>query len=239
MQIWFVFTLCVVFRFIQLHMESTFVLSPTNNVLFCKSSLPVPFVLWLCLYLAWNAESSLYCFHPFPRPFKANLRDSTLKCATMLTSPNPVIICFSTLYNLYQLGGAKNGWSCREGMGGCGLDSSGLGYDPRAGCYEHDNEPVNFIKGSLAQGATPGSNLGRYTGYLDWNLSLFFLVPPVKWEDDLKLGQDRILPQPFQLFIVRVFFLFWLWDYRHCGHSWPIVPASGDNEDDCGEHDGM
>jgi hypothetical protein len=35
------------------------------------------------------------------------------------------------------------------------------------------------------------------------------------------------------------FFLFGLWDYRHCGHSWPIVPASGDNEDDCGEHDGM
>jgi hypothetical protein len=33
------------------------------------------------------------------------------------------------------------------------------------------------------------------------------------------------------------FFLFGLWDYRHCGHSWPIVPASGDNEDDCGEHD--
>jgi hypothetical protein len=36
-----------------------------------------------------------------------------------------------------------------------------------------------------------------------------------------------------------VFFLFGLRDYRHCGHSWPIVPASGDNEDDCGEHDGM
>jgi hypothetical protein len=26
------------------------------------------------------------------------------------------------------------------------------------------------------------------------------------------------------------FFLVW-----HCGHSWPIVPASGDSEDDCGE----
>jgi hypothetical protein len=35
------------------------------------------------------------------------------------------------------------------------------------------------------------------------------------------------------------FFIFGLWDYRHCGHSWPIVPTSGDNEDDCGEHDGM
>jgi hypothetical protein len=27
--------------------------------------------------------------------------------------------------------------------------------------------------------------------------------------------------------------------YWHCGHSWPIVPASGDSEDDCGETDGM
>jgi hypothetical protein len=25
----------------------------------------------------------------------------------------------------------------------------------------------------------------------------------------------------------------------YCGHSWPIVPASGDSEDDCGEADGM
>jgi hypothetical protein len=29
------------------------------------------------------------------------------------------------------------------------------------------------------------------------------------------------------------------WDFWYCGHSWPIVPASGDNEDDCGEADGM
>jgi hypothetical protein len=27
--------------------------------------------------------------------------------------------------------------------------------------------------------------------------------------------------------------------YWHCGHSWPIVQASGDSEDDCGEADGM
>jgi hypothetical protein len=40
-------------------------------------------------------------------------------------------------------------------------------------------------------------------------------------------------------FMAHPFFLFGLRDYRHCGHSWPIVPASGDNEDDCGEHDGM
>jgi hypothetical protein len=31
------------------------------------------------------------------------------------------------------------------------------------------------------------------------------------------------------------FFLFGLWDYWHCGHAWPIVPASGDSEDNCGE----
>jgi hypothetical protein len=43
----------------------------------------------------------------------------------------------------------------------------------------------------------------------------------------------------FLFFFFYFFFLFGLWDYRHCGHSWPIVPASGDNEDDCGEHDGM
>jgi hypothetical protein len=35
------------------------------------------------------------------------------------------------------------------------------------------------------------------------------------------------------------FLLFGLWGHWHCGHSWPIVPASGDSEDDCGEADGM
>jgi hypothetical protein len=39
--------------------------------------------------------------------------------------------------------------------------------------------------------------------------------------------------------IVPFFFNSVLWGYWHCGHSWPIVPASGDNEDDCGEVDGM
>jgi hypothetical protein len=39
--------------------------------------------------------------------------------------------------------------------------------------------------------------------------------------------------------LLTLFFFFGLWDYRHCGHSWPIVPASGDNEDDCGEQDWM
>jgi hypothetical protein len=35
------------------------------------------------------------------------------------------------------------------------------------------------------------------------------------------------------------FFFFVLWGYWHCGHSWAIVLASGDSEDDCGEADGM
>jgi hypothetical protein len=35
------------------------------------------------------------------------------------------------------------------------------------------------------------------------------------------------------------FFIPGLWGYWHCGHSWPIVAASGDSEDDCGEADGM
>jgi hypothetical protein len=30
-----------------------------------------------------------------------------------------------------------------------------------------------------------------------------------------------------------------LWGYWQCGHSWPVVPASGDSEDDYGEADGM
>jgi hypothetical protein len=38
---------------------------------------------------------------------------------------------------------------------------------------------------------------------------------------------------------VFIYLFFGLWGYWHCGHSWPIVPASGDNDDDCGEADGM
>jgi hypothetical protein len=39
--------------------------------------------------------------------------------------------------------------------------------------------------------------------------------------------------------LLLLLLLFGLWGYWHCGHSWPIVPASGDSEDDCGEADGM
>jgi hypothetical protein len=38
---------------------------------------------------------------------------------------------------------------------------------------------------------------------------------------------------------IIIIFLFALRGYWHCGHSWPIVPASGDSEDDCGETDGI
>jgi hypothetical protein len=38
---------------------------------------------------------------------------------------------------------------------------------------------------------------------------------------------------------VEAIFLFGLRGYWHCVHSWTIVPASGDSEDDCGEADGM
>jgi hypothetical protein len=47
--------------------------------------------------------------------------------------------------------------------------------------------------------------------------------------------QGRAVPQA--VFFLN--FLFGLWGYWHCGHSWPIVPASGDIEDDYGEADGM
>jgi hypothetical protein len=36
-----------------------------------------------------------------------------------------------------------------------------------------------------------------------------------------------------------VFFNSGLWGCLYCGHPWPIVPASGDSEDDCKEADGM
>jgi hypothetical protein len=34
-----------------------------------------------------------------------------------------------------------------------------------------------------------------------------------------------------------LFFNFGLRGFCQCGHSWPIVPALGDSEDDCGEVD--
>jgi hypothetical protein len=51
-------------------------------------------------------------------------------------------------------------------------------------------------------------------------------------------GLDPAAIRLVALFIY-LFLLFGLGGYWHCGHSWPIVPASGDSEDDYGEADGM
>jgi hypothetical protein len=48
-----------------------------------------------------------------------------------------------------------------------------------------------------------------------------------------------LIARKFFFFTIASFFLFGLRGYWHCGHSWPIVPASGDSEDDYGEADGM
>jgi hypothetical protein len=46
---------------------------------------------------------------------------------------------------------------------------------------------------------------------------------------------------PLKTMLIQMLsYSFFLRGYWHCGHSWPIVPASGDSEDDCGEAaDGM
>jgi hypothetical protein len=58
-----------------------------------------------------------------------------------------------------------------------------------------------------------------------------------------KIAYDPGETWTFSVFILLLtadcFFNSGLWGYWHCGHSWPIVPALGDNEDDCGEVDGM
>jgi hypothetical protein len=35
------------------------------------------------------------------------------------------------------------------------------------------------------------------------------------------------------------FFSYVRWDFGYCGHYWPIVPAPGDTDGDCGEIGGM
>jgi hypothetical protein len=49
----------------------------------------------------------------------------------------------------YSRGWEDNDWngSWGNGIGGRGLDSSGSGYGPVAGCFEHCNEPSDPIKG--------------------------------------------------------------------------------------------
>jgi hypothetical protein len=59
----------------------------------------------------------------------------------------------------------------------------------------------------------------------------------------VKYAEDYDFPMLFTSYIERLFFhllFFFLLGYWHCGHSsWPVVPASGNSEDDCGEADGM
>jgi hypothetical protein len=57
--------------------------------------------------------------------------------------------------------------------------------------------------------------------------------------NNTNLGNDSNQNNHNNRFILCNFFLFGLWGYWHCGHCSPIVPASGDSEDDCGEADGM
>jgi hypothetical protein len=70
----------------------------------------------------------------------------------------------------------------------------------------------------------------------------FYLVE--QWVQDLagfrwqQQSLNRLLLPLSNLVSYRTL-LFDLWGYWHCGHSWLIVPASGDSEDDCGEADGM
>jgi hypothetical protein len=54
-----------------------------------------------------------------------------------------------------------------------------------------------------------------------------------------QLGPRFKSKTPWILVLLFFYYLFGLWGYWHCGHSGPIVPASGDIEDDCGEADGM
>jgi hypothetical protein len=70
----------------------------------------------------------------------------------------------------------------------------------------------------------------------------FLVIVKVFWK---ATGAEPPAPQylhpciktEIQNYVLKVFLLFELWGYLHCGHSWPIVPASGDSEDDCGEAD--
>jgi hypothetical protein len=46
---------------------------------------------------------------------------------------------------------------------------------------------------------------------------------------------------PLHALRLRLLFFFLLvgWNFGYCGHYWPIVPAPGDSDGDCGEIGGM
>jgi hypothetical protein len=54
------------------------------------------------------------------------------------------------------------------------------------------------------------------------------------------LGRPARSQSLYQLpYYYYFFIIIWFVRLLALRHSWPIVPASGDNEDDCGEADGM
>jgi hypothetical protein len=64
-----------------------------------------------------------------------------------------------------------------------------------------------------------------------------------KWlgsdEGNESVNNITLFCNALNLHIEVLLLVFGLWGYWQCGHSWPIVPASGDSEDDCAEADGM
>jgi hypothetical protein len=66
-------------------------------------------------------------------------------------------------------------------------------------------------------------------------------VDPWAGLDDVQKRKFLTLPglEPPTPRLYLFILLFGLRGYWHCGHSLPIVPASGDSEDDCGEADGI
>jgi hypothetical protein len=76
---------------------------------------------------------------------------------------------------------------------------------------------------------------------------MFFIVESYICLKDICLSSSRFIffRAVFPLWYVYIMnticavFLFGLWGYWRCGHFWPIVPASDDSEDDCGEAEWM
>jgi hypothetical protein len=76
------------------------------------------------------------------------------------------------------------------------------------------------------------------------NSKISTLRATLLWKPGLNPGRRGGKPATNRLsygaaLLLLLLLLFGLWGYWHCGHSWPIVPASGDSEDDYGEADGL
>jgi hypothetical protein len=85
-------------------------------------------------------------------------------------------------------------------------------------------------------GKIGGIKIGRGNRSTRRKLASAPLCPPQILHDKTRVWTWAAAVWSQQLFFLL---LFGLWGYSHCGHFWPIVPASGDSEDDCGEADGM